>query len=105
MTKSDLILFIERLDYVDYICELCLSHSEDRNSDNCEQSDLACTTETNPTESALDQIAPKTARSILIAGEIIIEDLERDCETYASNEPCSEDNQRLFHEIRERIPQ
>ena len=96
ISKSNLIPFIEQLDYVDYICELCLGHSEDRD-ENCEVIDPTCTQETN-ISNVSDLVIPKTARSILIAGTIIVNHMERDCEAFDEQEVCN-NKPKLFHVI------
>ena len=55
MNRSDLLRFLEGLDYLDYVIELKMKHERDDKPDAIRQ-----------------EICPKTPRSILFAGEIDI---------------------------------
>ncbi len=62
--KTQLVQFIESRDYVDYISCLEWQHADDK-SERCESEPLDCKTEA---------IYPRTARSILIGGKIVVLD-------------------------------
>ena len=72
--RADLIHFIECRDYIDYISCLHWRHADDK-IEGCLDAPLRCQTKA---------IHPRTARSILIAGEVHVRPpLERPCESYA----------------------
>ena len=79
LSKSDLIYFIERLYYVDFICDLKWVHEFDLGT-NCEVNPLG----------EIEFITPMTARSILTTGKINAIELERSCEEYDNNHKCEE---------------
>ena len=82
--RADLIHFIECRDYIDYISCLHWRHADDK-IEGCLDAPLQCQTKA---------IHPRTARSILIAGEVHVRPpLERPCESYA---PGSEDCVKRF---------
>ncbi|MBL7827755.1 MAG: baseplate J/gp47 family protein, partial [Saprospiraceae bacterium] len=68
---SEVVKFVERLDYVDFISDLKLFTDE--------QPGYCCTTKPLQPEQNLQEIRPLTARSILTAGEICVEVLDEDC--------------------------
>jgi len=70
LDRSDLVRFLESLDYVDYVIELKMAH---------EQSGI-------PSEVA--EVCPLTPRSILVAGEIDVCIRQQDCEKWDEDYPC-----------------
>lgn len=70
LNRSDFIRFLETRDYVDYITDLKMTHEEDTGG--------------IPTNE-LQEVCPKTPRSILIAGKMDICIQQDDCEKW---EPC-----------------
>ncbi|MFT3910808.1 MAG: hypothetical protein QM737_15430 [Ferruginibacter sp.] len=76
INRSDLLRFIEGLEYLDYIIELKMMHETDAVMDGVNQ-----------------QVCPKTPRSILFAGEIDICIKQDDCEEWGK---CYNDQQQLI---------
>jgi hypothetical protein len=71
VSKSEVIRFVEALDYIDYICSITLGH------------------ECDPAQNGADTIVPLTARSILTAGQIEVDELERPCDRFDDQaRPC-----------------
>ncbi|HRF40844.1 MAG TPA: hypothetical protein PK198_18765, partial [Saprospiraceae bacterium] len=83
VSESEVIRYIESLDYVDFITCLSLSGDEDA-------------------PSLLRAIGPVTARSILTAGEICVVVDEDDCARYSDTQPdcfAEAGNEFPFHQI------
>ncbi len=72
VNRSDLVRFIESLDYVDYI--LCLKMMLENDCDK------------NPALTTVNQICPLTPRSILIGGEIDVCIPDKDCENWENEQ-------------------
>jgi hypothetical protein len=76
INRSDMVRFLEGLDYLDYIIELKMQHADD---------------ETNPKPIDQLEVVPLTPRSILIAGNIDVCIQQGDCEEWTEpackNEP------------------
>ena len=74
LSLSSTLLFIENRSYVDYVLELQIQHSEDKNQE-CETDSLElcdCNERAPIRKASADAIFPLTARSILVAGNIQI---------------------------------
>lgn len=71
VSRSEIVRFLEMLDYVDYIIELVMRHNDDAWPNKANEDELA------------KPICPKTPRSILIAGNIDVCIPEKDCEEWA----------------------
>ena len=89
LSKSDLIVFIERLFYVDYICHIDWVHEFDLTPD-CKPKNVQCDQKNNNSQ---EFIAPLTARSILTAGEVTVCELNKPCETYDETVVCEEEEE------------
>lgn len=80
--RSDIIRFLEDLDYLDYVLELNMRHEEDRNEkDETEKMKIWM-------DSTVDSVCPITPRSILIAGDINICIPASDCADWDYKNPC-----------------
>lgn len=77
--RSDFIRFLETRDYVDYITDLKMSHEEDG---------------TGIPVKELQEVCPKTPRSILIAGKMDICIQQDDCEKWDPCDNAPEGDQR-----------
>lgn len=67
LNRSDIIRFLETRDYVDYIIELKMVHEYDNNGIPAQE---------------LQELCPKTPRSVLIAGDIDVCIKQNDCEEW-----------------------
>ncbi len=76
VSLSSVLLFIESREYVDHVLELQMIHEEDMDESCHTKSVELCPCEGEPgrdlRKSSLEKIAPMTARSVLVAGEITI---------------------------------
>lgn len=80
--RSDIIRFLENLDYLDYVLELNMRHEEDRNEEQ-EKEQMKIWM-----DSKTDSVCPLTPRSILIAGDINICIPAKDCPDWDYKNPC-----------------
>ena len=78
VTRSDILRFLEGLDYIDYIIELSMRHERDP---------VMSTT--------LQEICPRTPRSILLAGDIDVCIPDSACDEWDTAHPCDEKPKRL----------
>lgn len=98
ISRSSLIKFIEGRDYVDYICSLEIIHAEDLDEE-CMPPSWNCENEHLEQKDQTDSISPKTARSILVAGEIkICPSLDNPCPSYEENSEFECDQSITFHD-------
>ncbi|HEV7780200.1 MAG TPA: hypothetical protein VGO58_02990, partial [Chitinophagaceae bacterium] len=83
INRSDILRFLESVNYIDFISQLKMKHEGD-------PGDLT----------GLDSVSPKTPRSILIAGDIAvipIENCEKWCkDPLTTNEPCNKPERVKF---------
>lgn len=87
LTKSDLVAFVEKLFYVDYICRIDWRHEFDLYA-NCTPKPVFCCEQQNLNLVIPEFISPLTARSILTAGDIHACELGRPCEFYDNEVAC-----------------
>jgi len=87
LAKSDLIYFVEKLSYVDFICQIDWILEFDLD-ENCTLREISCTASDGGSG---EFISPLTARSILTAGEVTVCELLEHCESYDSDVPCEKD--------------
>ena len=72
INRSDIIRFLETRDYLDYLLELKMQHEADGSP-----------------LSTIVEIAPKTPRSILIAGHVEVCIRQGDCEKWDERDKCT----------------
>jgi Baseplate J-like protein len=81
INQSDIVQFLETLNYLDYIIEFKMLHEDDASN-------------IKPTQQY--SVCPITPRSILIAGKIDICIMQQDCEKWNENaKPCENNSVRL----------
>jgi len=80
VNRSDLLRFLEDLDYVDYILDLKMQHEADQ----------------EPIDSTVQEVCPHTPRSILLAGDIDICIAPEACEAWDRQKRCAHEPERIF---------